>query len=345
MGNVTLTIDGQSVVADEGMTILEAALAAGIHIPTLCWDEDLEPYGGCRLCIVHVEGLRGLPPSCTTQVADGMVVVTENEEILETRRMVVRLLQADHPTDCLSCRGSLTCELQKVTRELGVYGHGLPPTGREGTKDTSNAVFWRDMSKCILCARCVKTCHEILGLGAIDLVDRGYKAEPAPFLAADIRASNCESCGECVVHCPTGALVFANPPPEPEREAATVCPYCGTGCGILLGVRKGKVASARGNRDNPVNKGVLCVKGRFGSFEYVNHEDRLTAPLVRKYGELVEATWDEALDTVAARLKNIKPDEFGAFTSAKVANEDNYLLQKFTRAVMKTNSIDHCARL
>jgi predicted molibdopterin-dependent oxidoreductase YjgC len=323
MAEVTLTIDGHTVKAEEGMTILEAARAAGIHIPTLCWDEDLEPYGGCRLCIVHVEGLRGLPPSCTTAVADGMVVTTENPEITETRRMVVRLLLADHPTDC----------------------HGLPATGREGTKDQSNAVFWRDMSKCVLCARCVKTCHEILGLGAIDLVGRGTQSEPAPFLAKDIRSSTCESCGECVVHCPTGALAFVDPPPEPESEAATVCPYCGTGCGIILGARRGKVVSARGNRDNPVNKGVLCVKGRFGSFEYVSHEERLTAPMIRKDGELVEATWDEALDLVARKLESIEPSEFGAFTSAKVANEDNYLLQKFTRAVMKTNSIDHCARL
>jgi predicted molibdopterin-dependent oxidoreductase YjgC len=148
-----------------------------------------------------------------------------------------------------------------------------------------------------------------------------------------------------VVHCPTGALAFADPPPEPESEAATVCPFCGTGCGILLGARKGKVVSARGDRRNPVNRGVLCVKGRFGSFEYVSHEDRLTTPLVRKDGELVPASWDEALDTVAAKLKSVKPEAFGAFTSAKVANEDNYLLQKFTRVVMKTNSIDHCARL
>ena len=345
MAEVMLTIDGQNVTATEGMTILEAANSAGIHIPTLCWDQDLVPYGGCRLCIVHVEGLRGLPPSCTTAVSEGMVVTTENEEILETRRMVVRLLLADHPTDCLSCRANLACELQKLTRELGIYGHGLPPTGRKGTQDDSNAVFWRDMSKCVLCARCVKTCHEILGLGAIDLVGRGSQSEPAPFLAKDIRSSTCESCGECVVHCPTGALAFANPPPEPESEAATICPFCGTGCGILLGARKGKVVRARGNRDNPVNKGVLCVKGRFGSFDYVSHADRLRTPLVRKNGELVEATWDEALDIVAAKLKTVAPHEFGAFTSAKVANEDNYLLQKFTRAVMKTNSIDHCARL
>ena len=345
MAEVTLTIDGRSVKAEEGMTILEAARAADIHIPTLCWDEDLEPYGGCRLCIVQVEGLRGLPPSCTTAVADGMVVTTENPEILETRRMVVRLLLADHPMDCLGCRKNLHCELQQLARELDIYGHDLPPTDREGTKDRSNAVFWRDMSKCVLCARCVKTCHEILGLGAIDLVERGTKAEPAPFLATDIRSSTCESCGECVVHCPTGALAFVNPPPEPESEAPTICPYCGTGCGILLGQRRGRVISARGNRDNPVNRGVLCVKGRFGSYEYVSHDDRLTTPLVRRDGELVEATWDEALDLVAKKLGAIQPSEFGAFASAKVANEDNYLLQKFTRAVMKTNSIDHCARL
>lgn len=345
MAEVTLTIDGQSVTVEEGSTILEAAHQAEIRIPTLCWDPDLKPYGGCRLCIVHVDGLRGLPPACTTLAADGMQVTTENDEILKARRMVVRLLKADHPNDCLACRANLSCELQRLSRELGVYEHGLPPTNRVGTKDESNPVFVRDMSKCVLCARCVKTCHEILGLGAIDLLERGYASEPSPFMTKEIRQSSCESCGECVVHCPTGALAFTDPPPEPDSEAATICPFCGTGCSILLGARKGKIVRARGNRDSPVNKGVLCVKGRFGSFEYVNHPDRLTTPLVRRDGELREASWEEALDLVAGKLGAIAPGAFGAFSSAKVANEDNYLMQKFTRVVMRSNNVDHCARL
>lgn len=345
MTQVSLNIDGRSVQVEEGATILEAARGAGIHIPTLCYDPDLEPYGGCRLCIVKVEGMRVMPPSCTTKVAEGMKVITEDEELLETRRAVMRLLLADHPADCLSCGKNLSCELQKLVVELGVREHGLIPIERKATFDDSNPVFLRDMSRCVLCARCVKTCQEIVGLGAIDLINRGSESEPAPFLGRDIRGSTCVSCGECVVHCPTGALSFKNPPPTPEREVETICPYCGVGCGLKLGVRHDKVVSAQGDRDNPVNKGVLCVKGRFGSYEYVNHPERLTSPLIRKDGELQEASWDEALDLVAQKFKATRPSEFGALSSAKVANEDNYVMQKFTRAIMRSNNIDHCARL
>jgi predicted molibdopterin-dependent oxidoreductase YjgC len=345
MTQVSLTIDGLQVQVPEGITILEAAQRNDIRIPTLCHDPALEPYGGCRMCIVEVEGLRGMPTACTTVVAEGMKVITENEQILTARRMVMRLMMADHPSDCLNCRANLDCELQKMSVELGVREHGLLATGRKGTQDVSNAVFTRDMDKCILCARCTRVCQEVLGLGAISMMRRGTRSEPGPFLGGEIRASTCESCGECVVQCPTGALAFCEVTAEPDREVATVCPYCGTGCGILLGVRKGKLVRARGEPDNPVNHGLLCVKGRFGSFQYVQHKDRLTTPLIRRDGQLQEATWDEALDYVAEKLKQIEPHEFGAFSSAKVANEDNYLMQKFTRAVIGTNSVDHCARL
>jgi predicted molibdopterin-dependent oxidoreductase YjgC len=345
MAEVTLTIDGQTVKADEKMTILEAARAARIRIPTLCWDEDLEPYGGCRLCIVKVEGLRGMPPACTTQVGNGMVVTTEDEEILTTRRMVVRLLLADHPSDCLSCAKNLDCELQRLAADLGVRDHGMIPIARDATFDDSSPVFVRDMSRCVLCGRCVKTCQEIVGLGAIDLVGRGHESEPSPFMGGDIRASTCEACGECVIHCPTGALAFRHRPLPADSEQRTICPYCGVGCGLVLSVRRGVVIAARGDRSSPVNRGTLCVKGRFGSFEYVNHKERLTTPLVRRNGKLEEAGWDEALDLVAARFKAAAPREFGALASAKVANEDNYLMQKLARAVVRSNNVDHCARL
>lgn len=345
MAHVSLTIDGRDVQAPEGSTILEAAQAAGVRIPTLCHDPDLTPYGGCRLCIVKVEGMRALPPSCTTIVAEGMKVVTEDDEILETRRAVMRLLMADHPNDCLNCNQNLKCELQQLATDLGVREHGLIPIQRKATLDDSSPMFVRDMKRCVLCARCVKACQEILGLGAIDLIGRGHDSEPAPFMGGDIRNSTCEACGECVVHCPTGALSFRNQPLTADSEAKAICPYCGVGCGLVLSVRRGKVIASRGDRDNPVNKGVLCVKGRFGSTEYINHPERLTTPLIRKQGKLEQATWDEALDLVAAKFKATKPSEFGALSSAKVANEDNYIIQKLTRAVMRSNNIDHCARL
>jgi len=345
MSDVSLTIDGKEVRVPPGTTILKAAGKAGVRIPTLCYHPDLEPYGGCRMCIVKVEGMRGMPPSCITQVAEGMQVTTEDDEILETRRMILRLLMADHPNDCLNCRANLDCELQKLAHELGVREHGMIPIEREGTVDDSNPLFIRDMNRCILCARCVKTCEEILGAGAIHFIRRGNKTEVGTFMAGDIADSVCESCGECVAHCPTGALRFKEDKPKPEKEVKTICQYCGTGCGILMGVRGGKLISARGDRSNPVNAGILCVKGRFGSYDYVNDEARLTTPLIRRDGELQTAEWDEALDLVARKLDGYRGYAFASFSSAKLANEDNYVMQKFTRAVMQTNSVDHCARL
>jgi predicted molibdopterin-dependent oxidoreductase YjgC len=295
---------------------------------------------------VKIEGQWGLRISCMTRVEEGMRVITSDDDILHARRMVLRLLMADHPTDCLSCGKNLDCEFQQLVKDLGVREHGMVPIVRdEATLDRSNPLFVRDMSRCVLCNRCVKACEEIVGLGAIDMVDRGYASEPAPHLGKDILHSACESCGECAVHCPTGALSFVRSEPLVDYEVATICPYCGVGCGLKLGVRHGKVVTARGDHDNPVNKGILCTKGRFGSTEYINHPDRLTKPLVRKNGVLEEASWDEALDLVAERFKATKPREFGALSSAKVANEDNYLLQKLARVVVRSNNIDHCARL
>jgi len=345
METFKLSIDGREIEAQPGQTILQAARNAGIYIPTLCFDEDLRPYGGCRLCIVQVEGMRGFPTSCTTQATEGMQVTTENETIFKTRQMILRLLMADHPADCLNCRANLNCELQSLAHRYGVHEHGLPRLPRERTVDESNPVYRRDMNKCVLCGRCVQTCQQILGLGAIDFINRGHKTEVGPFLGGEVAGSVCESCGECVAHCPTGALSYVETAPEPDYEAQTICQYCGTGCSNLMGVRGNKIVRARGDRSGPVNRGALCAKGRFGSYPYVNDPGRLTSPLIRKDGQLEEASWDEALDLVAEKLKERRKEAFAAFSSAKVANEDNFLLQKFTRAVMGTNSVDHCARL
>jgi len=345
MNEVSLTIDGKPVQAKAGATILEAARGAGIGIPTLCYDPDLEPYGGCRLCIVKVEGMRGIPTSCTTRVAEGMKVTTEDDEILQARRVVMRLLLADHPSDCITCRANLDCDLQRMAHALGVREHGLIPLERKGTIDDSSPVFVRDMNRCILCAKCVRTCEEIVGAGAIHLVGRGHGSEVGTFLNTGINKTVCESCGECVVRCPTGALRFREMQPEPEKEVKTICQYCGTGCSILMGVRHGKVVRVKGDRESPVNQGQLCVKGRFGSIQYVNDPGRLTTPLIKRDGEFQKASWDEALDLVADKLGSHRGDAFAALSSAKVPNEDNYIMQKFTRAVMGTNSVDHCARL
>ncbi|MCX7912015.1 MAG: formate dehydrogenase subunit alpha [Dehalococcoidales bacterium] len=361
--SVNLTIDGVKITVPAGTTVLEAARANGIYIPTLCYDPDLEPYGACRLCIVEIEGMRGLPTACTTEVGEGMVVRTETPALAGARRTTMELIMANHHGDCLTCGKNQNCELQKVARYLGVdeshYGR-LRRSTRTVPRDESHPAYTRDMNKCILCGRCWRACHEIAGVEAIDVAFRGDASTVAPFGNKPVFESNCEACGECLDRCPTGALYPKNTT-MPTREVKTICPYCGVGCSIYLGVRGNEIVSVRGDRESPVNRGGLCIKGRWG-FDFVNHPDRLTRPLIRREGigrdialngnfrEIFrEASWDEALDLVARRLAKIReetgPDSIGVVSSAKFTNEENYLVQKFARAVIGTNNIDHCARL
>lgn len=344
MNEIKLTINGIKVKANKGATVLEAAQKAGIYIPTLCSDPDLEPYGGCRLCVVEIENMRGLPTACTTPATDGMVVHTETPAANEVRRAAVDLLISDHPMDCLTCRKNQQCDLQKVAAYLGITERRFPRLERGFEVDSSNPFFDLDRNYCILCAKCVRACNEVTVVGAIDLAYRGYPAKVATFGDKPLFDSICRSCGECVVRCPVAALV----PKEtrrPTSEVKTTCPYCGVGCQMYLGIRDGQAISVRGDRDNDVNTGRLCVKGRYGATEFIHHPERLSRPLVRKNGEFAETTWDEALDEVAARLGRYQPDEVAVISSAKCTNEENYLTQKLARAVLGTHNIDHCARL
>jgi formate dehydrogenase alpha subunit len=385
---VSLTIDGVKVDVPEGSTVLEAAKKAGIYIPTLCYDPDLKPYGGCRLCIIEIEKMRGLPVSCCTEATNGMIVHTETPAVNRSRLNTMELIMANHPSDCLTCHRrqqcgpndiclrnvSVTdrcvscpknerCELQTVARYLGIdethFGR-LRKRTRVVPIDEIHPAYTRDMNKCILCGRCWRACHEIAGIEAIDMAFRGDSSTVATFGNKSVLGSTCEACGECIERCPTGALSQKNNR-QPAREVKTVCPYCGVGCSIYIGVCGNEIVGVRGDRESPVNKGGLCIKGRWG-FDFVGHPDRLTKPLIRNEGKskdievngnfkdiFREATWDEALDLVAARLSKIKaetgPDSLGVLSSAKFTNEENYLVQKFARAVIGTNNVDHCARL
>ena len=339
---VLLRIDGQRIETHRGNTVLEAAIRNGIYIPTLCYSPALRPFGACRLCIVEIEGMRGLPAACSTPVAEGMVVRTDSETLNRVRRQTLELVLSDHPLDCLACRQNGRCELQKVAAYLGARGEEFDRLGKSLPLDSSNPFYERDLEKCILCGRCVRVCDEVVNVNAIDFVYRGYSTKIGTLLDRPVASSRCVSCGECVSECPTGALTERKYAGLPSREVRTVCGYCGVGCGMYLQTKAGQIVGVRGDPDGRANEGHLCVKGRFG-YDYVHHPDRLKTPLVRRDGKLEPAGWDEALDLVAERLAAAR-GRFAALSSAKCTNEENYLFQKFVRGVMGTNSIDHCAR-
>ncbi len=360
---IHLTINGRTVSAPHGATVLEASQAAGITIPTLCHDPDLTPVGACRLCIVDIEGVRGHPTSCTTVAREGMVVLTHTDEITSIRRTLVEMAIASHPIDCLLCDKSDDCQLLVLARELSVDREAVerlrPSNSQPQPIDTSNPAFDFDPNKCVLCGRCVRTCHELVGRGAIDFAFRGEDTRISPFAGGLLVDSVCETCGECVARCPTGALVVKNRRTA-HREVRTICPYCGVGCAVYLGIQGNTITGVRADENSPVNEGELCVKGRYG-LDFVNHPDRLLRPLIRRDGvsktttydspaeAFREADWEEALDRVAAGLRNtideVGPDGVGLLSSAKCTNEDNFVFQKFARAVVGTNNVDHCARL
>jgi formate dehydrogenase major subunit len=341
----TFTIDGQTITAEEGMSVLDAALANDIYIPHLCHHPDLVPVGACRMCGVQVNDGK-MVMSCMTPAQPNIEVITDSPEIHQARKVSMELLIADHHMDCLACEAADDCELLRVAAYLGIRPEQMEyirPLGRNLPIDNSNPFFQFDPNKCILCGICVRTCEEIVGLGALGYINRGFKTVVGTFGDKGFLDSICESCGECISRCPVGALA-PNQPQLAAREVKTVCAYCGVGCGMYLGVKGDKIVSVRADRESPSNQGSLCVKGRYG-FKFINHPDRLTTPLIKKDGKFEEASWEEALELIASKFKESKGEKFAALTSAKCTNEDNYLVQKFTRAVMGTNTIDHCARL
>jgi len=366
---VRLIIDGKSVRSSKGTLLLEAIQAAGIYVPNLCHDPDLQPTGDCCLCVVEIEGVPDLATACTTPVVEGMVVQTNTPRLNEARRAALEPVLAEHPSECLICdrkercqpydiclrNVAVTdrcvlcakngrCDLQKVVDYLNITEIPVRPQTRSRPVDYSNPFFKIDRNYCILCRKCVRTCHEVTVVGAIEIDSRGDREQVSPVGSASLFESACRSCGECMVRCPVGALM-PKMSIQPDYEVKTTCPYCGVGCQMYLGVKDGQVRCVRGDRENEVNRGQLCIKGRFGATEFVHHTDRLHYPLVRRKGELREVSWDEALDEVAARFGKYRPDEVAIISSAKCTNEENYLLQKLGRGVIGTHNIDHCARL
>jgi len=351
--DLTLTVDGRDIAARTGESVLTACRRAGVHIPTLCDDPRLEPYGGCRLCVVQVEGMRGYPTSCTTPVADGMVVTTVNDELHRMRRTLIELLLSDHNVDCLVCEANGRCTLQDLA-----YSHQVDEKRFSGAKHAlpsptdDDPLIERDYSKCISCGRCVRICAEVQGADVYGYSGRGFDVLPDTPYSRSLARSGCEFCGQCVSVCPTGALTDRlsrlSGRPWETRTVESTCGYCGVGCSVDYRVRDGRIVSAEASIGRGVNGGNLCAKGRYG-WRFTHHPDRLTTPLIRRNGVLVEASWDEAVEYIAERLGAIVaesgPDSIGGLASAKCTNEENYLFQKFMRATLGTHNVDHCARL
>jgi formate dehydrogenase alpha subunit len=345
MDKITLKIDNQEITTSKGKYLLDVALEHDIYIPHLCHHPDLEPVGLCRLCMVEIEG-KGMKTSCKMPAEDGMVVRTETPEVNDVRKISLELLIVNHNRDCLTCVKDTQCKLQDAANYIGISNERLRryrKPSRSLKPDDSNPFFMLDYNRCVLCGICVRTCDEVQGARAIDFARRGYETKISAFANKPIVESNCESCGECVVRCPVGALIPKHTL-KPSREVRTICPYCGCGCGMYLGMRGERVVNVRGDLENPSNLGRLCVKGRFG-YNFINHPDRLTDPLVKENGEFVKKDWESTLDFVAKEFSKYKPEEVAVLSSARCTNEENYVVQKFARAVLKTNSVDHCARL
>ena len=351
------TIDDRTVTVEEGTTILEAARAAQIHIPTLCYLKGVSSIGSCRLCVVEVEGVTGLVASCSAAARPGMVVRTRSEAIDSARRTALELIIAEHGLNstqyCFSCPKNGACELQDRCRELGVETTPFEVKPASGEKLDSNPFLAFNPSLCIRCQRCVGACNNAAGNHTLTTGRRGVRTSILAPFGADWKSTNCESCGNCAQACPTGAIIEKRRREYRSWEikrVQTTCPHCATGCQYNLIVKGNRIVDTEGV-DGPSNHGLLCVKGRSASFDFVQSERRLKTPLIRnkETGELEPASWEAALDLVARRFTEIREKNGGeaiaAFACARSANEDIYMLQKMARTVFKTNNVDNCARV
>ena len=371
-----IVINGNEFSFESGETILDVARRNSIDIPTLCHLKGTTPTGACRVCVVEVEGARSLVASCAAPAANNMIVRTESAPVITARRMVLQLLLSSGNHNCAvsgSAGGNWTefqlkvhqsdksselcpvwgdCKLQDLAFRYQVSGELFSPTETPYLMEDVNPFILRDFSRCIQCGRCVQACNEVQVNQAIHF---GYRGAATKIVAACDRPykdSDCVFCGECLQVCPVGALVEKDARyrvrPWETRKVRTTCSYCGVGCQIYLHVKNDQVVKISGVEEVAPNYGSLCVKGRFG-YDFIHSPDRLTTPLIKENSQFREASWEEALDLVAEKLgstkKNHGSDSIGVLTSARITNEENYIAQKFTRAVLQTNNIDHCARL
>ncbi|MBU2866103.1 formate dehydrogenase subunit alpha [Pacificibacter marinus] len=363
---VTLTIDGFEITVPTGTSVMRAAAEAGITVPKLCASDNLEAFGSCRLCAVEIEGRRGMPASCTTPVADGMIVKTQTPKVQKLRKGVMELYISDHPLDCLTCAANGDCELQDMAGVVGlrdvryeaVETHfatrtASGPNPKYMPKDESNPYFTYEPSKCIACSRCVRACEEVQGTFALTMEGRGFDSRiSAGTKLDDFMTSDCVSCGACVQACPTATLQEKSVIDlgTPTKSVVTTCAYCGVGCSFKAEMNGDTLVRMVPYKNGKANRGHSCVKGRF-AYGYANHSDRILSPMIRDTIEEPwrEVSWDEALGFAANKMRGLQETygqkSIGVITSSRCTNEETYLVQKLARAVFGNNNTDTCARV
>jgi len=353
--SVSLTIDGFTVTVPEGTSIMRAAMELGIKVPKLCAYDMVESFGSCRLCLVEIEGRAGTPASCTTPVAEGIKVTTQNQRLGRIRRNVMELYISDHPLDCLTCAANGNCELQDMAGAVGLrevrYGYD-GDNHLVAEQDASNPYFTFDPAKCIVCSRCVRACEEVQGTFALTIDGRGFASHVAAGMDEDFLASECVSCGACVQACPTATLMEKSVIEigQPEHSVVTTCAYCGVGCSFKAEMRGSEVVRMVPYKDGKANHGHSCVKGRF-AWGYTNHQDRILKPMIRAKitDPWREGSWDEAIGRVASEFRRIQAQHgvgaIGGITSSRCTSEETFLVQKLVRAVFGNNNVDTCARV
>jgi NADH-quinone oxidoreductase subunit G len=346
---VTLTVDGKKVTAPAGSLLIEACKSTGIEVPSFCYYPGLSLQGACRMCVVKIEKMPKLQTACTTVVTEAMIVATDSDEVRQARKAMVELLLGNHPLDCPVCDAGGECELQDMTFSYGASESKFTEAKNHKEEQQWSPVVYFDRPRCILCYRCVRVCGEGMDVWALGVQNRGVGSIIAPNQDDHL---DCEECGMCIDICPVGALTSGayryKTRPWEMNHVGTICTHCGDGCKTTLGVRQCDTGAeiVRGdNRDKSgINGDFLCVKGRY-AFDFVHHKDRLTEPLIRKNGKLMPASWEEAFERIGKRFREVRDQDGGSAVgvvgSNRTTNEENYLLSKFARVVLKTNNVDH----
>ena len=349
MPDVTLTVDGKKLTAPAGSLLIDACKNAGIEVPSFCYYPGLSLCGACRMCVVKIEKMPKLQTACTTVVTEGMVVATDSDEVRQSRKATVEILLGNHPLDCPVCDAGGECELQDMTFSYGAPESKFIEIKNHRDEQQWSPVVYFDRPRCILCFRCIRVCGEGMDVWALGVQNRGVSSIIAPNQEDHLE---CEECGMCIDICPVGALTSGayryKTRPWEMKHVGTVCTHCGDGCKTTLGVRRSDTGMeiVRGdNRDKSgINGDFLCIKGRY-AFDFAHNAERLTEPLIRKDGKLVPSTWEAAIELVGKRFAEIRDKDGGAAIgvvgSTRTTNEENYLLSKFARVVLKTNNVDH----